>query len=109
MEYFQKFTSLRNEFFTTFQDVIPGALFNSGKRSDTSTSIKLPLDRRNTSATTASFSKGLSEHVEYTRRPPSLASCAPRSKIFTWVLVNINERLVNYKNSIFFIASYKYT
>jgi len=69
--------------YIAFHDVIPGALLNSGKRSDTSTSIKFPLDRRNTSATTASFSKGLSEHVEYTRRPPSFASCAPRSKIFT--------------------------
>lgn len=75
----------------TFHDVIPGTFLNSGKRSFTSTSIKFPLDRRNTSATTASFSKGLSEHVEYTRRPPSLASCAPRSKIFTCVLINVNK------------------
>lgn len=54
--------------------------------SATSFLLHIPSARRSTSATTASFSTGLNEHVEYTRRPPSLVSWAPRKKIWTWVL-----------------------
>lgn len=43
----------------------------------------LPFVRRRTSATTASFSIGLNEQVEYTIRPPILVKRAPRRKIWT--------------------------
>jgi len=42
---------------------------------------QLHCTRRSTAATTASFSTGLREHVEYTRRPRGASSFRPRVKI----------------------------
>mmetsp|Transcript_36854 Transcript_36854/g.65989 ORF Transcript_36854/g.65989 Transcript_36854/m.65989 type:complete len:216 (+) Transcript_36854:373-1020(+) len=59
-----------------FQDSMPGLRFSSGKAPVISTRRSDPLERRNTSATTASFSTGLKVQVEYTMRPPILSSRA---------------------------------
>mmetsp|Transcript_160 Transcript_160/g.660 ORF Transcript_160/g.660 Transcript_160/m.660 type:complete len:287 (+) Transcript_160:509-1369(+) len=56
----------------------PGLRRSSGSSADTSSSLSAPLEERSSSATTASFSMGFSEHVEYTRRPPTRRRRAPR-------------------------------
>ncbi len=53
----------------------------SGRFADTSTSSIVNWVWRNSSITTASSSKGLSEHVEYTMRPPTASIWAARYAI----------------------------
>lgn len=40
---------------------------------------------------TASFSSGLNEQVEYTRRPPTDSISTPRRKIRNWILQRITD------------------
>lgn len=65
----------------TFQLVIPGRRFNSGKSDETSTILnKLGL-LLSAAAMTASSSTGLNEQVEYTNRPPGASNCIALSRI----------------------------
>src|SRR5277367_3199377 len=65
----------------TFHDCIPGRLTSWGNSSETSTTSTAPFVNRKISATTASFSNGFNEHVEYTNRPFTASICNPRYKI----------------------------
>ena len=62
---------------TTRQCFIPGRRFKSATLSEASTISSAPPHLRTSSATTASFSTGLNEHVLYTMYPPTLSSAAP--------------------------------
>ena len=59
---------------------IPGRRSSSGMRSAASTISSAPPHRLISSATTASFSTGLKEHVLYTMYPPTLSKAAPRER-----------------------------
>mmetsp|Transcript_5588 Transcript_5588/g.19968 ORF Transcript_5588/g.19968 Transcript_5588/m.19968 type:complete len:325 (+) Transcript_5588:856-1830(+) len=63
--------------------VRPGERLRPGSSAEQSTTRMLPPQRSNSCATTASFSIGFNEHVEYTMRPPILSCVAPRSAMLT--------------------------
>mmetsp|Transcript_10280 Transcript_10280/g.31423 ORF Transcript_10280/g.31423 Transcript_10280/m.31423 type:complete len:392 (-) Transcript_10280:263-1438(-) len=70
----------------TFQVFMPGLRLSCGSIEETSMSSKDPSVLLKISATTASFSMGLREHVEYTSLPPTCRSSQAFITILSWIL-----------------------
>ena len=72
---------VRYGFFHTFHLESPFSYLRPGSLSEASTRVTVPWHFCNIRAITASFSAGLNEHVEYTRRPPTSNNSNPRFNI----------------------------
>ena len=63
---------------------MPGRRWRAGSIPEASTMLTSPLKWRSAATTTASFSMGFREHVEYTSRPPGRSSIRPRIRMRSW-------------------------